>query len=275
MSGAPVADASLAGQVVLLTGASTGIGRQLAQALAARGAVVAGLARGADRLRGAMDEVAAVTGGRTLAVAADVTDPTAVDAAVARVLEDLGHIDLLVNNAGLVDAAEVPVWAAESDQWWAVVASHIRGAQLMIRAVVPGMLDRGTGRVVNLASGMGTRAEPDYSAYSVGKAGLIRLTEALAASLEGTGVHAFNIAPGLVDTEMTRSMPKWDSFTGWTPPARVVELICAAALGELDAWSGRFLRAGVDSVETARAFVPEGPARQLRLRPYSSDDPLT
>ena len=267
-------DATLAGQVALVTGASTGIGRQLAEALAGRGADVAGLARGAERLSGAMEQVAAVTGGRTLAVAADVTDPAGVEGAVARVLEEFGRVDLLINNAGLVDAAEVPIWLAESEQWWMVVESHIRGPQLMIQAVVPGMLERGNGRVVNLASGMGTRAEPDYSAYSVGKAGLIRLTEALAASLEGTGVYAFNIAPGLVKTEMTRSMPKWDSFTAWTPPERVVELICAVAGAELDAWSGRFLRAGVDSIETARVVLPEGAARQLRLRPYSSDDPL-
>lgn len=269
-----LSDATLSGQVALVTGASTGIGRQLAEALAARGAAVAGLARGADRLTSAMEEVAALTGARTLAVPADVTAPVSVADAVGRVLEEFSRVDLLVNNAGLVDAAEVPIWVADPEQWWAVVASHIRGPQLMIREVVPGMLTRGSGRVVNLASGMGTRAEPDYSAYSVGKAGLIRLTEALAASLEGTGVYAFNIAPGLVETEMTRAMPKWASFTGWTPPARVVEVLCAVAAGELDAWSGRFLRAGVDSVESAKLVVPDGAARQLRLRPLGPDDPL-
>lgn len=269
-----MADAGLAGQVALVTGASTGIGRQVAEALSTRGAAVAGLARDEKRLGGAMREVALATGGRAIAVAADVTDIVAVEGAVARVIEEYGRIDLLVNCAGLVDAAEVPLWAADPEQWWAVVSSHVRGAQLLVWAVIPGMLDRGSGRIVNMASGMGTRAEPDYSAYSVGKAGLIRLTEAVAASLEGTGVRAFNIAPGLVDTEMTRSMPKWDGFTDWTPPQRVLELVCAVAEGELDAWSGRFLRAGIDSVGAARAVVPEGAARQLRLRPYSSEDPL-
>ena len=270
----PVDNGTLVGQVALVTGASTGIGRQLAEGLAARGATVAGLARSAERLTVAMEEVAARTGARTLAVTADVMDPAGVADAVARVLKQFGAVDLLVNNAGLVDAEEVPVWEADSDQWWAVVASHIRGSQLMIREVVPGMLARRSGRVVNLASGMGTRAEPDYSAYSVGKAGLIRLTEALAASLEGTGVYAFNIAPGLVETEMTRSMPKWNGFTAWTPPERIVEVLCGVAAGELDVWSGRFLRAGVDSVESAKLVVPEGAARQLRLRPLGPDDPL-
>src|SRR4051812_19175503 len=146
--------AELEGRVALLTGASTGIGRHLAEGLASRGMTVAGLSRGADRLTAAMAEVAAATGGRTLAVPADVTDRAAVEAAAAQVLEELGHIDLLVNNAGLMDAAEVPVWEADPDQWWAVVTSHVRGAQLLARAVVPGMVARGSGRVVSLASGL-------------------------------------------------------------------------------------------------------------------------
>ena len=269
-----MAEASLSGQVALVTGASTGIGRELATALAARGATVAGMARGRQRLVTAMTRIAEVTGGRTLAVTADVAVTAEVDAAVSKVVDELGHIDLLVNNAGLIDAAEVPVWEAEPEQWWAVVASHVRGTQLTVRAVVPGMLARGTGRIVNLASGMGTRAEPDYSAYSVGKAGQIRLTEALADSLQGTGVHAFNIAPGLVQTDMTRSMPKWEGHTRWTPPEAVVDLICTVATGRLDSWSGRFLRAGVDLPEQVATITPEGPARQLRLRPYGPDDPV-
>jgi 3-oxoacyl-[acyl-carrier protein] reductase len=269
-----MADAPLAGQVALVTGASTGIGRQLGHALAAHGAAVAGLARGEERLRAAMDEIAGATGSPVLALAADVTDAAAVHAAVARVADELGPVDLLVNNAGLIDAAEVPVWAADGEQWWAVVASHIRGPLLLIQAVVPAMVERGRGRVVNLASGMGTRAVPEYSAYSVGKAGLIRVTEALAASLQGSGVHAFNLAPGLVRTEMTSAMPKWAGHTSWTPPERSAELVCAIAAGELDGWSGRFLRAGVDTPDTVGGVVLEEGARQLRLRPYGPEDPV-
>lgn len=267
-------DAPLAGQVALVTGAATGIGRRLALALATRGAAVAGLARGAQRLTATMAEVGAATGSRVLAVVADVTDPAAVEAAVARVFDQLGPVDLLVNNAGLIDAAEVPLWAADPDQWWAVVTSHIRGPQLLIRAVVPEMVRRGAGRVVDLASGMGTRAVAEYSAYSVGKAGQIRLTEALAASLEGTGVHAFNVAPGLVQTDMTAAMPKWEGRSAWTPPERVVELVCAVAAGELDLWSGRFLRAGVDTPQTLGGVDLTEGARQLRLRPYGPQDPV-
>jgi NAD(P)-dependent dehydrogenase (short-subunit alcohol dehydrogenase family) len=264
----------LRGQVALVTGASTGIGRQLVEGLAASGAAVAGLARNGERLRAAMAEVAETTGGRTLAVAADVTDRAAVDAAVARVADELGRVDLLVNNAGVIDAAEVPIWEADPDQWWDVVTSHVRGAQLMVRAVVPGMLARGHGRVVDLASGMSTYANRDYSAYSVAKTGLMRLTEALALSLQGSGVFAFDVAPGVVDTPMTRSMDMWRGFTDWTSPERVVDLVCAIAAGELDAWSGRFLRAGKDTVDTLRGTTPEDVARRLRLLPYGDGDPV-
>lgn len=265
---------SLGGQVALVTGASTGIGRALAEGLAARGMAVAGLARTEDRLRTAMTEVADATGARTLAVAADVTDRAAVEAAVGEVREQLGPIDLLVNNAGAVDEAEVPLWEADPDQWWGVVSSHVRGGFLLARAVVPWMVLRNRGRVVNLASGMSARARPEYSAYSVAKTGLMRMTEALVGALDGTEVRAFDVSPGVVDTAMTRSMHVWDGFTDWTPPEAVVELVLAIAGGELDAWSGRLVRAGADDLAALRSVAPAGAARQLRLQPYGDGDPV-
>jgi NAD(P)-dependent dehydrogenase (short-subunit alcohol dehydrogenase family) len=266
--------ADLAGQVALVTGASAGIGRHLVEGLARRGMTVAGLARGEDRLRIEMDVVADGTGARTLAVAADVTDRSAVEAAVARVHEELGHVDLLVNNAGLMDADEVPVWQADPDEWWAVVTSHVRGGLLPARAVVPGMVQRGSGRVVDLASGLSTRGGRLYSAYSVGKTGLMRLSEVLAAGLSGTGVHVFDLAPGVVRTSMSTSMSLHENRTEWTDPERVVEFVAAIAAGELDAWSGRFLHAGTDDLDALRAHTPSGAERQLRLRPYGDDDPV-
>jgi NAD(P)-dependent dehydrogenase (short-subunit alcohol dehydrogenase family) len=265
---------ALSGQVALVTGASSGIGRHLVQGLAERGAAVAGLARDGERLAAALDEVAAATGARTLAVAADVTDRAAVDDAVARVADELGPVDLLVNNAGLIDAAEEPLWEADPDQWWSVVESHVRGAFLLARAVVPWMVLRNRGRVVDIASGMGVRARPEYSAYSVAKTGLMRMTEALAGALEGLDVRVFDVAPGVVDTPMTRAMPMWRGYTDWTPPELVVELVAAIAAGELDQWSGRFLRAGADDLAVLRGTTPDGAARQLRLQPYGDGDPL-
>jgi NAD(P)-dependent dehydrogenase (short-subunit alcohol dehydrogenase family) len=260
--------------VALVTGASTGIGRHLVEGLARRGMAVAGLARSAGRLEAAMAEVATATGARTLAVTADVTDRAAVEAAVARVEAELGPVDLLVNNAGLMDPAEVPVWQADPDDWWRVVESHVRGPLLLVHAVVPGMVERGRGRVVDLASGMSTRGGVLYSAYSVGKTAQMRLTEVLVASLEGTGVHAFDLAPGVVRTGMSTGMSLHEGRTDWTDPQAVVGLVAAIAAGELDAWSGRFMRAGVDDPDTLRRTALEGDARRLRLRPYGPEDPI-
>ena len=266
--------AELAGQVALVTGASSGIGRHLAQGLAERGMVVAGMARSADILTGVMAKVADDTGARTLAVPADVTDRASVEAAVARVTAELGNVDLLVNNAGVIDAAEVPLWEADPDQWWDVVASHVKGAFLLCRTVVPWMLLRNQGRIVNIASGQSVRVNPVYSAYGVAKTGLVRITEALHAALEGSDVKAFDLAPGVVDTPMTRSMSMWDGRTDWTPPEQVVEFVAAIARGELDSWSGRLVRVGADDPAVLAGMTPEDDARRLRLRPYGGDDPL-
>ncbi|WP_041241278.1 SDR family NAD(P)-dependent oxidoreductase [Geodermatophilus obscurus] len=263
----------LGGQVALVTGASAGIGRRLTEGLAVRGVTVAGVARGGERLTRAMAEVADVTGGRTLAVPADVTDRAAVEAAMARVQEECGPIDLLVNNAGLVDAAEVSLWEADPDQWWDVVESHVRGALLVSRAVVPTMVARSSGSIVNLASGSGLRARPEYSAYSVAKTGLMRITEALAGSLAGTGVRVFDLAPGVVETDMTRSMAMWRGKTDWTDPDLVVRWVVAIAEGQLDQWSGRFLHAAADNVDVlARVDGLNDDARRLRLCEWGPED---
>ena len=266
--------AELAGQVALVTGASSGIGLHLARGLAERGMAVAGLARTADRLTRAMSEVADDTGARVLAVPCDVTDRAAVEAACASVTEELGSVDLLVNDAGLIDAAEVPLWEADPTQWWDVVASHVQGAFLLCRTVVPWMLLRNRGRVVNIASGQSVRVDPVYSAYGVAKTGLVRITEALHAALEGSDVTAFDLAPGVVDTPMTRSMSIWEGRTEWTPPEDVVAFVAAIARGELDRWSGRLLRVGADDPAVLAGMTPQDDARRLRLRPYGDGDPL-
>jgi short-subunit dehydrogenase len=136
------------------------------------------------------------------------------------------------------------------------------------------MVERGVGRVVNLASGLSTRGSDLYSAYSVGKTGLMRLTEVLEAGLAGTGVHAFDLAPGVVQTAMSTAMSMHENRTDWTPPEQVVELVAAIATGELDAWAGRFVRAGADDLEALRTTTPAGDARRLRLRPSGDADPV-
>jgi NAD(P)-dependent dehydrogenase (short-subunit alcohol dehydrogenase family) len=186
----------------------------------------------------------------------------------------LGPVTLLVNNAGSIDAAEVPLWEADADQWWQVVESQVRGPFLVARAVVPGMIAAGGGRVIGLGSGLGTRGSDVYSAYSAGKSAQMRITEGLHLAGAAHGVHAFDLAPGVIDTAMTRAMPMHAGRTEWTRPQDVVALAVAIAAGELDQWSGRFFRAGADDLETLRTTTPDGAARQLRLLPYGADDPI-
>jgi NAD(P)-dependent dehydrogenase (short-subunit alcohol dehydrogenase family) len=102
----------------------------------------------------------------------------------------------------------------------------------------------------------------------------MRITEGIHLAGAAHGVRAFDLAPGVIDTQMTRAMPMHAGRTEWTRPEDVVALAVAIAAGELDQWSGRFFRAGVDDLDVLRATTPEGEARQLRLLPYGPEDPV-
>lgn len=257
--------AGRADRVAVVTGASRGIGDHLVRALLGAGWTVVGLSRSGRAAEGAEG------------VACDVTDEAAVEAAVAGVLERHGRVDLLVNGAGLVEP-EVPLWEADAEQWWQVVVTNVRGPFLLTRAVVPHMIAGGGGRVVNLNSGAGTRERANLTAYCASKSALARLTGGVAAAGAPHGVHAFDLAPGVVETDMTHSMRMHDGRTEWTDPDDVAALLLALAEGELDGFSGRFVRAGADDLETLRRRSAEGLGegeRMLRLRPWGDDDPLS
>jgi NAD(P)-dependent dehydrogenase (short-subunit alcohol dehydrogenase family) len=263
------------GPVALVTGASRGIGAHLATALAEEGWRVAVLARTAESLREVVERLGG-EGADLLAVACDVTDEQAVSDAVERLLGHFGRVDLLVNNAGLIEP-EVPLWEADAERWWQVVETNVRGPFLLTRAVVPVMIAQGGGRIVTMNSGAGTREDPLLTAYTASKSALARLTGGTAAAGAEHGVYAFDLAPGVVRTDMTESMHMHRDRTEWTDPGDVTALLLALAAGELDAWSGRMVRAGADSVSELRrrgaAGLPDG-ARMLRLRPWAQDDPL-
>ena len=261
--------------VALVTGASRGIGREIAGGLGGAGLAVGLLGRDEEKLR---EGAAAVerAGGSACVVTADVRDLTQVRTALERVTRALGPVDLLVNNAGAIERDEVPIWEAEPGEWWDVVEVNVRGPFHCVQAVVPGMLGRGGGRVIDLASGSSTRDSADYSAYFASKTALVRLGGSLHLAGYERGLRAFELAPGVVRTEMTGGMKVHENRAEWTDPADVVTLVVACARGELDAWSGRFLRAGIDDPATLRAKAAEldDHARTLRLRPYGGDDPL-
>jgi len=274
-----VADVAPA-RTALVTGASRGIGRAVALGLAAAGLDVALLARDADRLEGVAADVRALS--RTaLVLAADVGDPVQVGAAVARTeapvaAGGLGAVDLLVNAAGRVDA-EVPLWEADGDEWWSIVETNVRGPFLACRAAVPGMLVRGGGRVVDLNSGSGSHDMTVASAYNVSKTALMRLGSHLHAAGFDRGLRVLEVAPGVVETDMTASMRMHEGRTDWTPVERTVDVVTAFARGELDACSGWFVRVSQDTPESLRelAAATSAPAaRRLRVLPAGPHDPL-
>jgi NAD(P)-dependent dehydrogenase (short-subunit alcohol dehydrogenase family) len=261
--------------VALVTGASRGIGAAISHALADDGYAVCLLARDGAAAARAADEIGS-RGGLAMARSLDVTDQDAVGDAVDAVLSAWGRIDVLVNSAGSIER-EVPLWEADVDQWWSVITTNVRGPFLMTRAVVPHMIAAGGGRVVNLNSGAGNAERAELSAYSASKSALARITGSTHLAGRAHGIRAFDLAPGVVRTDMTLSMELHRGRTRWTEPADVTNLVLAMAGGELDAWSGRFVRAGIDTPATLRERAGLGmddDARTLRLRPWGTSDPL-
>ncbi|MFB9730586.1 SDR family NAD(P)-dependent oxidoreductase [Ornithinimicrobium kibberense] len=251
-------------RVALVTGASRGIGAHIVAALLDDGWTVVGLSRSGQVTDGAEG------------LACDVTDAAAVEEAVRQVVDRHGRIDLLVNNAGLVET-EQPLWEADVDEWWQVMVTNVKGPFLLMRAVVPHMIAGGGGRVVNLNSGSGTRESDVLTSYHASKSALARLTGGVALAGAEHGVRAFDLAPGVIESDMTHSMRMHQGRTDWTDPEDVKALVLAIAHGELDGFSGRFLRAGTDDLDLlrarSRAGLGEG-ERMLRLRPWGEDDPL-
>ena len=192
------APAPLAGRVALVTGAASGIGRATAERLAADGAAVAILDRDGPGAERAAAEIGA-GGGRVVAATADVTDSDAVAAAVAAVLADLGPVDILVNNAGIPGSGQF-VDASFAD-WRRVLDVHVDGAFHVTRAVLPGMLERGWGRIVTVASEAVWLGQTSVQ-YATAKAALVGFTRSLARQVAGSGVLVNAVAPGPVETPM-------------------------------------------------------------------------
>ena len=263
-------------RTALVTGAAGGIGRALSAALARAGLAVGLVGRDAARLTELRAQVEA-DGGRAVVAVADVTDRAQVEAAVARVEAAIGGIDLLVNCAGVIEREEVPVWEADPDEWWHVVSTTLRASFLLVRSVVPGMLARGGGRVVDLSSGAGAQDRAVHTGYCTGKAGLFRIAGGVHLAGAERGLRAFEMSPGVVRTRMSEGMSQHAGRTEWTSQEEVADLLLSIARGELDALSGGFVRAGADTPQSLRAAVAAGlppGARRLLVRPYGPQDPL-
>jgi 3-oxoacyl-[acyl-carrier protein] reductase len=236
----------LQGQVALVTGAGRGVGAGIARELAGAGMRVAVSAR----TRAQVEETAEGIGG--LAIAADVSDRDSVERMVDRTQRELGPVDLLVNNAGIT-LWEQAAWELEPAEWWHVFEVNVLGAFLVSRAVLPGMIERGRGRIVNTGSGASYLPGSTASAYSASKAALGRFGETLALQLESYGIPVFTISPGLVRTDMTDGQFPEDA--PWTPPDLAPRLVRALASGRFDRLSGRYIHAEHDPVEELDARI--------------------
>jgi NAD(P)-dependent dehydrogenase (short-subunit alcohol dehydrogenase family) len=252
--------------IALITGGGRGIGRGIALRLAKEGWDVAISARSADQLT----ETASLAKGRVLAFAGDVADPAAVRALVQEVEAKLGAIDLLINNAG-TGGPFGRFWETDPEAWWRCQEVNLRGPMLCCRAVLPGMIGRRAGRIVNVASGAGCQAFPDMSAYVASKTGLIRFSEQLALELDGLGVSVFPIRPGVLRTAMVEEarhrlpfIQKLLDDGAEVSPDQVASLVLALASGRADVLSGRLfsVHENVDDIVSQAEAVR---ARELYL----------
>ena len=234
--------------VALVTGAGRGIGRGIALRLATEGWKVVAAARSADQLA----ETVKLSEGRVIAVPADVADRAAVKALVRSVEYMAGPVDLLVNNAA-TGGPFGPFWETNPDDWWRCQEVNVRGPMLCCRELVPGMIARQAGRIVNVVSGAGVQAFPDMSSYVVSKTALIRFSEQLALELKPHGISVFPIRPGIVRTAMLEEarhrlpfLQKMLDDGREVTPDVAAGLVLTLASGVADPLSGRLFSVGED-----------------------------
>ena len=235
-------------RIALVTGGGRGIGANVARALAADGWSVVVAARSLDQVEAVAREI----GGRALEL--DVTSRESVERAAA----EAGPVELLVANAGTGNQ-DGPTWELDPAEWWRTFEVNVLGVNLCCSAVIPGMLERGAGRIVITGSGASYLPGAANTSYTSSKAAVGRYAETLNNELEGR-VPVFLISPGLVRTDMTASFP---DDAPWTPPELAPELVRKLASGKYDQLAGRYLHAEHDDIDDLLARIDDVRANDL------------
>ena len=201
----------LSGKIAIVTGASRGIGRGVAMALASRGAYVVATARGEH----AVDAVSQIQGAghRAEAAALEVTDPASIDALISGVLERHGRIDILVNNAGIT--RDQLMLRMKRDDWDHVIATNLTASFALSQAAIKPMLKQRSGRVINISSVVGQTGNAGQANNAASKAGLIGFSKALARELASRNITVNVVAPGLIETDMTKAITE-KAHGDWT-----------------------------------------------------------
>ena len=233
------------GKVVIVTGASRGIGRGIAEMFASRGAIVAAAARG-DNAQATVDAIGQA-GGRAELTSVDVTDVTSIEAMVNQVLERHGRVDVLVNNAGITrDQLMLRMKRAEWDE---VIATNLSSAFSCAQAVLKPMIKQRSGRIISISSVVGQMGNAGQANYAASKAGLIGFTMALAREVASRNITVNVVAPGMVDTDMTRAVTgrvqaDWEALIPLKrlgTPADIAAAVCFLASDEASYITGHVL----------------------------------
>lgn len=268
------------GQVAIVTGGGRGIGRAIAQALAAAHAAVAVVARSQAEIDETVDLISQ-NGGKALAICADVADREAVEQMVRRVEKELGVVDLLVNNAGISGIAG-PTWENDPDEWRRVIDVNLNSAFLCARAVLPDMIERKRGRIINVSSSAARGPMPYLNGYTTTKTALARFGETLALETQEFGIQVFTLDPGLVRTAMVRYGIESEEGQKWLPgfhqhdievgiydtPEASAHLVMLLASGRADSLSGRFFAVSddMDQVIAQAEIIAQDGLFALRVR---------
>lgn len=280
----------LNGTAAVVTGGGRGLGRVLAQGLVGAGAAVGLIARSTDQLAESV-RILEEAGGVAVSASADLADPIAATAAMTQLRNELGHIDLLVNNAG-VNGPVGPAWEVAEEDWWRTVEVNLRGVEVCSRLVLPDMIARRRGRIVNITSRAGVYRWPLLSAYSVSKAAVVKYVENLAQETKRYGIAIFSLHPGILPIGFgelalaAANLPVEGlqaGVGGWireelasgrgAEPQKVADLLVRIAAGDADLLSGRHLTVD-DDLDDLLSRIDEirgDDSYLLRVRPVTDN----